>query len=157
TRLAGEHPEAVFVTLDGVMATGRLLVSTSAAAGARAADAESQRAAAREHLSSTEAEIAALRRSYAEAASVLNRADADIAAAADRAASAERELHALDREAGVMEDAGRRSAEATGRLAARIAELERSLADAEARAGAATRELEAYADEQVAAARERGV
>src|SRR5437016_5098465 len=103
-RLAGEHPEAVFVTLDGVMATGRLLVSTSAAAGARAAEAESQLAAVRERLSATEAEIAAVRRRYAEAASVLNRADADIAAASDRAASAERELHALDREAGVMED-----------------------------------------------------
>src|SRR5438105_1348126 len=155
-RLAGEHPEAVFVTLDGVMATGRLLVSTSAAAGARAAEAESLLASARERLSATEAEIAAVRRRYAEAASVLNRADADIAAASDRAASAERELHALDREAGVMEDASQRSAEATSTLAGRIADLERGLVEAQARADAAARELETYADEQAAAARARG-
>src|SRR5439155_2879923 len=111
---------------------------------------------ARERLSTTEAEIAAVRRRFAEAASVLNRADADIAAVSDRAASAERELHALDREAGVMEDARQRSAEATSTLAGRITDLERSLMDAHASAEAAAKELETYADEQVAAARERG-
>ncbi|HEY4939745.1 MAG TPA: AAA family ATPase, partial [Actinomycetota bacterium] len=155
-RLAGEHPEAVFVTLDGVMATGRLLVSTSAAAGARAAEAEAQLAGAREHLSAVEAEIAALRRTFGEAASVLNRADADIAAASDRAASAERELHALDREAGVMDEGSQRTADSTSTLAGRITDLERGLLDAQARADAAARELETYADEQVAAARVRG-
>ncbi|MCW3034797.1 MAG: smc [Actinobacteria bacterium] len=155
-RLAGEHPEAVFVTLDGVMATGRLLVSTSAAAGARAAEAEAQLAGARDHLSAVEAEIAALRRTFGEAASVLNRADADIAAASDRAASAERELHALDREAGVMDEGSQRTADSTSTLAGRITDLERGLLEAQARADAAARELETYADEQVAAARVRG-
>ncbi len=155
-RLAGEHPEAVFVTLDGVMATGRLLVSTSAAAGARAEEAETELAAARERLSATDAEIAAVRRSFEEAAAVLNRADAEIAAASDRAASAERELHALDREAGVVDEGDQRSAASASTLAERIAALQEGLADGQRRAEAAGRELEAYADEQVSAARVRG-
>ena len=155
-RLAGEHPQAVFVTLDGVMATGRLFVSTPAAAGARAEESEAALAAARENLAGIEAGIAALRRDVEEAAALLNRADAEIAAAADRAASAEREVHALDREAGVVGEGDKRSAESATILAERIAVLEQTLAEALARSDAAGRELETFADEQVAAARVRG-
>src|SRR5437870_1440346 len=67
-RLAGEHPQGVFVTLEGVMATGRLLVSTSAAAGARAAEAEAALAAARHPIAGLEAAIAGVRGGYEEAA-----------------------------------------------------------------------------------------
>ena len=155
-RLAGEHPEAVFVTLDGVMATGRLLVSTSAAAGARADEAEADLAAARERLLAIEADIAAVRRSLDEAASVLNLADAEIAAASDRAASAERELHALDREAGVVGEGDERRAASTSTLAERITGLQQTLLDAQRRSEAAGKELEAFADDQVSAARVRG-
>jgi chromosome segregation protein len=154
-RLAGQRPEVVFVTLAGVMATGRLLVRTSAAAGARAAQAEAALAAAREHLAGIDAAIKEGRRAYEQATSRLNRADAEIAAAVDRAASAERELHGLDREAGVLEEAGQRGAAQAAALIARVAELTGAQARAEERAERAGEALQVQADEQAQLARIR--
>ncbi|HEU5002248.1 MAG TPA: chromosome segregation protein SMC [Actinomycetota bacterium] len=154
-RLAAERPDVVFVTLAGVMATGRLLVRTSAAAAARAAQAEAVLSAARDRLSGIDAAIAERRRAAEVATATLNKADADIAAAIDRAASAERELHALEREAAVLVEADHRGSGAIASLAARLAELRVASAAADQRAEAAGRDVHEHADEQGAAARVR--
>ncbi|HEU4950841.1 MAG TPA: AAA family ATPase, partial [Holophagaceae bacterium] len=154
-RLAGLHPEAVFVTLSGVMATGRLLVRTSAAAGARAAKAEVALTQARETLGDLDAAIAAGRVRYDEAAAELNRADAAIAAAVDRAASAERELHALDREAAMLDESDAHATASLAALAARKEDLQDKLTGAEARAETAGQTLAEHADVQTSAARMR--
>jgi chromosome segregation protein len=155
-RLAGERPDGVFVTLAGVMATGRLLVRTSAAAGARATQAEAVLSQARDRLGRIDEAIAEGRRRYEAAASVLNRADADIAAAIDRASSAERELHALDREAGVLEEADQRTSASAASLGTRVSELTQTLAAVEQRAQVVGAELAGQADEQTEASRLRG-
>ncbi|HWD08498.1 MAG TPA: AAA family ATPase, partial [Actinomycetota bacterium] len=154
-RLAGERPEAVFVTMAGVMATGRLLVRTSAAAGARAAQAEAALSAARERLAQADAGIKERRKTYQQKSAVLNKADAEISAAVDRAASAERELHALYRESAVLDEADERGAAQAAALGGRVEELTAAMAAAEQRADAAGQALQGQADEQTVASRAR--
>ncbi|HLJ08662.1 MAG TPA: AAA family ATPase, partial [Acidimicrobiia bacterium] len=154
-RLARERPEAVFVTLAGVMATGPLLVQTSAAAGARAARAESELSGARDRLARVDADLKERRKAYEQKSAVLNRADAEIAAAVDRASSAERELHALDRESGVLDEADQRGAVQAAGLATRVEELAAAAAAAEQRAEVAGQALQGQADEQSVASRAR--
>lgn len=154
-RLAGERPDAVFVTMSGVMATGRLLVRTSAAAGARAAQAEDSLAAARERLTQIDTGLKQRRSDYAQKSAVLNKADAEIAAAVDRASSAERELHALDRESGVLDEADERSAAQAAALVSRVEQLRAAAAAAEGRAEVAGAALQGQADEQTVASRAR--
>lgn len=97
-KAAEEHPESVFVTMQGGVAAGRLVASGAAEAAARSEQLEHELADAEAQVAELEGEIATHQERLEAATTRLNQADAAIAAAAERLAALDRESHAFERE-----------------------------------------------------------
>ncbi|MGH2996724.1 MAG: hypothetical protein ACRDM9_10465, partial [Gaiellaceae bacterium] len=150
-RWAEARPGLSYVTRDGGLASGRMLVSVPPDAAARAAEAERLQCEAAAALSSVEERTADAERRRAEAAGRLNDLDASLEAAAEAMTSIERDLHGLEREQQAVEEATQRAASSEVALRARIEASERALPDAAAAIERVAEDLERLQEEHASA------
>ncbi|MCA1840527.1 MAG: chromosome segregation protein SMC [Actinomycetota bacterium] len=103
SRLAAQHPQAVFLTRHGAVAIGRFVSQGPTDVVKKANEVEDLVRQAAERLEVTKHDLAEAQ-GEAKALSIrLNETDATLAAAAERISGIEREVHALDRELGAIQ------------------------------------------------------
>ncbi|MGH2813294.1 MAG: chromosome segregation protein SMC, partial [Actinomycetota bacterium] len=154
-RLAAAHPECVFVTRDGVLASGNAVISSASDAAANAADARRRLAAEKSELAKATEELAGARARLSEAAGSLNEADAALAAAADDVTAQDREFHALQRELAAVSESQDQARQAAERLAERLHALRSELPEIEGRVQAGDLELSRLQEDHGRAAARR--
>jgi chromosome segregation protein len=154
-RLAAAHPECVFVTRDGVLASGNAVIASASDAAANAADARRRLAAEKSELAKAAEELAGARARLSEAAGRLNEADAALAAAADDVTAQDREFHALQREIAAVSESGDQARRAAERLAERLHALRSELPEIEGRVQAGDLELSRFQEDHGRAAARR--
>ncbi|MEO7803594.1 MAG: AAA family ATPase, partial [Actinomycetota bacterium] len=125
--LAARSPTAIFLTADGAVVAGNLVLRGSAAVALKVEQEETNVAAAESRLQEINTEISTVQTRLDEANMRLNLADAAISAAAERLSSLDRDIHALRREADTV--------------AASKVEVDRSIASFEAAAQLLTSEI----------------
>ena len=133
SRLAAEHPQAVFLTRSGAVAIGRFVSQGPADVVIKAnevealvRDIETEIAVKREKL---EAAIAHGR----DLAARLNSLDATIAAVSERISGSEREVHAIERELAAIEGSKDQSDSNLASIESRLASLHEQLPDIDGR------------------------
>jgi chromosome segregation protein len=130
---AQSNLSAVFVTVGGSAASGRMVNRGPGDALARSVELEKKLSATRASTADLEDRMGAARTKYEAAQVQINQADARLAAAGERLAALDRELEGLGRELRGVQEVERQAAGAVARLEAALHDIKKELPDSESR------------------------